>query len=313
MLSYNKEPFIGAALESLGRQTYRDIEFIVIDDCSVDGSLRIVEEWCDMQKFPCRLIRHRVNQGVCRSLNEAIGMARGQYLAFHGSDDLWHPDFLERFVGHMSQLADEVAVLYGDAEVIDERGASLSSSFIDMWRQFDRPPEGKIFYELLKGNFIPAMAVLCRIESIRSVGGYDESLWYEDWDMWLRLAERYEFALAPSQLAKYRVVATSMTQSADWESCRTSSQMAIRLKWLGRDARSDAILEKSLGLPWTAERLYAAGHPRARRYAVAWFWREPRARSLAVAIGAASRLPYPVFQRVSAVALAARRRIRHEV
>ena len=111
-----------ATLESVRGQTFRDFELIIVDDCSTDDSVGIIETWLERTGMPCRFVRHSANQGVCRTVNEILGMARGRYIASLGADDLWHPSMLERFVRRMEESPADVCVVYGDAEVIDEEG-----------------------------------------------------------------------------------------------------------------------------------------------------------------------------------------------
>ena len=84
------------------------------------------------------------------------------------------------------------------------KAASSPQRFLESHPRFDSPPEGQIFHILLEGNFIPSLAALHRLDCLRAVGGYDESLWFEDWDMWLKLADRFSFAYLPEALARYR-------------------------------------------------------------------------------------------------------------
>src|SRR4030095_7748208 len=120
---------------------------------------------------------------------------------------------IENQVRQMEQLPDDVGVLYSDALRIDETGNLLEEKFIEARRQFSCMPEGDMFATLLKKNFIPAMSTLIRRSCYDRVGTYDEKLCYEDFDMWLRIAQEYRFVFSPIISAKYRVVSTSLTQT----------------------------------------------------------------------------------------------------
>jgi GT2 family glycosyltransferase len=114
----------------------------------------------------------------------------------------------------MESLPGTTGVLYSDAYLMDETGNPLRKRFIETYRQFDRMPDGDIHALLWEGNFIPAMATLIRRSVFEEVGLYDENLFYEDWDMWLRISEHYQFAYFPRPTAKYRVSRTSMSKAS---------------------------------------------------------------------------------------------------
>jgi hypothetical protein len=114
----------------------------------------------------------------------------------------------------LEKLPAKTGVAYTDAFQIDEVGKLLPKRFIeDHRRSLTNPPQGDVHEILWRGNFIPAMATLVRAEVYRTIGGYDETLAYEDWDFWLRVSRKYEFAFSPEISAKYRVLATSMIRT----------------------------------------------------------------------------------------------------
>ena len=130
--------------------------------------------------------------------------------------------------------------------------------FIESFGTFDAMPEGLIYEDLLEANFIPAMTVLARRECYETAGPYDETLVYEDWDMWLRLAKRYEFAFSPHVGASYRVVTGSLSSRHEqlWESA-----MRVQLKHIGYSPEWDAVLWRRI-----ARIAYKIDHPQQREY-----------------------------------------------
>ena len=95
MPSYNAAAFQDAAIASVAGQTMENWELIIIDDCSRDGSFEIACRWQDRDSR-ITAIRNEVNSGVAKTRNRGIEMARGQYIAFLDSDDIWLPEKLER-------------------------------------------------------------------------------------------------------------------------------------------------------------------------------------------------------------------------
>lgn len=212
---YNHERFVKACLESIRAQDYPNLQIIVTDDCSRDSSPALIREWMDPNpSLQVAFVQNGQNRGLCKVLNHALSLATGKYISMIATDDTWEPGKISEQVRVMESLPEKVGVLYSDAYQMDESGAPLPKRFIESYRAFDRMPEGDIHDVLWDGNFIPAMTTLIRRSVFEKVGNYDETLFYEDWDMWLRISERYHFAYSPTPAAKYRIVKTSMSKSS---------------------------------------------------------------------------------------------------
>jgi glycosyltransferase involved in cell wall biosynthesis len=194
-------------------QNYPNLELIVNDDASRDDSAAVIQAWLSKNNIPHRFIRQETNQGVCRSSNQAMSLARGKYISGIAADDVWLPGKLLTQVELMERLPEKYGVVYSDALQMDENGRLLLEKFIHTHRHFETMPAGNIHTILWEGNFIPAMTTLIRRDCFEKVGMYDESLYVEDWDMWLRLSRFFEFAYSDKILAKYRLVSTSMVRS----------------------------------------------------------------------------------------------------
>jgi glycosyltransferase involved in cell wall biosynthesis len=212
-LCYNHERFVLECLESIRAQTFQDFRLIITDDASTDRSAELISGWIGRHRPDATFIRHTQNRGLCATLNEALTTVSTKYLAKIATDDLWMPEKLERQSTIMESLPDKVAVLYGDAYQIDEAGTLLPERFLKAYRIVGDPPTGDLFPRLVQRNFIPSLTTMIRMDCLREVGGYDERLAYEDWDMWLRISQRYEFAFFDYVSAKYRIVPNSMVRT----------------------------------------------------------------------------------------------------
>lgn len=208
-LCYNHSRFLIECLESIRAQTFQDFELIIMDDCSTDNSVELIQNWIKSHQINCRFIAHSVNKGICATLNEAILLANGKYIAQIATDDLWLPRKLEIQVTHMEQLPEDVGVLYSDAESIDEKGVFLRN-VSEGWNRTVLYPEGDILADLLLGSFFAVCSTLIRRSCYEKVGMYDERLAYEDYDMMLRIAGCYHFAFSPYISGKWRVVSNSL-------------------------------------------------------------------------------------------------------
>lgn len=232
-LCYNHERYLRACLDSIARQTFQDFELIVCDDASTDGSAALIEAWIAEHRPSATFIRQAANIGICQTLNVALSRAQGRYLSMISTDDMWEADKLERQFRVMEQQPAAVGMAYSDASLMDGDGAAIPGRFIERYRPGRPIPSGDLFIELATNNFIPAMSTMIRTEVLREVGGYDESLAYEDWDMWLRIAERYRIVYVDGALARYRLHTASLTESllkkANVRAAATHCAMAIKL------------------------------------------------------------------------------------
>lgn len=93
--SYNHESFLSEAIESVLNQTFRDFEFIIIDDCSSDNSREIIKYYKERDER-IKIYFHNENRGIARTQNELIDKAQGKFIAFLNSDDVWNKDKLEK-------------------------------------------------------------------------------------------------------------------------------------------------------------------------------------------------------------------------
>lgn len=216
VVNYNFQQYVLETLESIRQQSYGDFERIFIDDCSTDDSVAIAKRWMAEQNVPWKVIVNEKNMGVCATLNKAFNLASGKYISATAGDDIFMPDKLKIQLEHMESAPPDVCAVYSNAYIINERGTQLDKNFIER-RNVKGYPSGKIFDTLLVDNFIPAMSVLLRKDCFDDIGGFDEQLVYEDYDMWLRLASKYKFLYSDYISVQYRVKEKSLSTSIDWD------------------------------------------------------------------------------------------------
>ena len=208
---YNHERFLEASLDSVAAQGFEDMQWIIVDDASEDESPRLITRWVDrhlgqLRRRGVRIewIKHDRNRGFTRTLNEILALAKGTYLCGLSCDDRILPGRIEKALRQFATMASDYVAVYSDAYLIDDAGNRLPELFIEHHRSFTLVPEGDIFTPLLEGNYLPAFGVMVTTQALRYVGGYDESLSYEDYDAWLRLARRGKFAFLSEPLGEYR-------------------------------------------------------------------------------------------------------------
>jgi hypothetical protein len=262
--AYRHERFVEQALDSVAAQTFQDFELIITDDCSPDGTAERIAGWLARTGHPARFFRNQRNLGICKVRNRALSMARGAYLCSLAGDDWYERDRLARQCGFFSTVPTDVGFIYSDVRIWGPDGAVGSSSYLDRYLGAGViPPEDGAFEQLLRGNFVPAPGVMIRRAALEATGGYDESLAYEDYDMWLRLAHRYAVRHLPGIVANYRELGTGMMRSPEWRPRMVRSTIALLSRWLGGEPAHDAILARRIREECLA--LARADRPAARK------------------------------------------------
>jgi glycosyltransferase involved in cell wall biosynthesis len=240
--TYNHARYVEEALDSLLRQTSRDFEVIIIDDASTDGCADVIEAWLARTGYPAQFIRNRSNRGICANRNAALARASGSFVCSLSGDDCYEPERIERQLDCFQAQSEQVAAVYSDMLLVDSASRPLGGSFLELRLQGAAPPQGEIFARILAGNFLPAPATMVRRSAIDTVGGYDESLSFEDLDMWLRLSFRYRFVYLPGALVRYRQHSGSMSDGPQFQPRIHKSYTKILKKWL--DAGLDEELKR---------------------------------------------------------------------
>lgn len=184
--AFNRLAHLRDAIDSVLAQTHSDWELIIADDGSADETRAFLRGIRD-DRIKTLWLQHCGNPGTVR--NRALGEARGVYVAFLDSDDLWDPRKLELQLQHM-QSRRERRWSYTKDRPIDDRGNPLSEANLQPWL----PYEGFIVEPLLKiAAIICTSTVIAERSLVNEVGGFEEGQYFgEDYDLWLRLAMRSE-------------------------------------------------------------------------------------------------------------------------
>lgn len=212
-LCYNQQRFVKEAILSALEQTYENIELIVVDDASIDNSHQIinqmVEKHPEIKYFPLS-----ENLGHCAAFNEGLKKAGGEYIIDLAADDILCPERVEEGVKAFQGGGNTCGVNFSNAERVDESGRHISFHYpVDELGQSVVPvPEGDVFEEVIRRYFICSPTVMFRKDIIDAMGGYDASLAYEDFDLWVRTSRNYKYIYTDKVLMKKRVVSGSAGQ-----------------------------------------------------------------------------------------------------
>lgn len=215
-LSFNTGKYVIETIKSVKEQTYKNIEHIIIDDCSKDNSVELIQNWISANNYKCEFIKHEANLGICKSFNDGLNRANGKYICIV-CDDIFLPEKVERQVAILEKSAENVGVVYSDAYLINDDGSPRYGWFIQNFRQFKEVPSGEIFDSLIDGNFIPAMSVMIPRSVFDEIGFFDENLSFEDYDMWLRISKKFRIIFSDYVSVKYRIYSQNTTATKkDW-------------------------------------------------------------------------------------------------
>jgi len=199
---HNGENFVSETIESVLKQTYSNWEMIIVDDCSTDGGADIVMAYA--AKYPrIRFIRNEKNQGPALTRNTAIREAKGEYIAFLDSDDLWTSDKLEKQISFMMKANYPFTFTYYDQ--ISEEGKFL--------KNVDRLSEKVDYLSTIKSNKIGCLTAVYSVKYFGKV--YMENIAKrQDYTLWLKLLKKVDYAYCvPHILAHYRIRENSVSSN----------------------------------------------------------------------------------------------------
>lgn len=226
--SYNQAHFLEETIHSVLDQDYPEIEYIIVDGGSTDGSVEIIQRYADRLAW---WVSER-DQGQTDALNKGFARATGDIFAWLNSDDTYLPGAVSEAVVYL-QMHHEVGLVYGDANYIDEAGRVLGK-FLS--RQTD-------YRRLLRGFvYIPQQTTFFRSNLWRQVGPLDPTLNYAmDYDLWVQLAKITKLKYIPCLWANFRLHGTSKAVAHDgsvWpDMVRVHKrESGSRFSWLGLKA-----------------------------------------------------------------------------
>jgi glycosyltransferase involved in cell wall biosynthesis len=221
MTVFNAGRFFESSIRSIVTQTFRDFEFLIIDDASTDGSAELAEAWATRDPR-IKVIRNATNKGQTACLNLGLGLARGRWIARHDADDLAHPTRLA--IQHrLTTSRPEIVLLGTNGRIIDEQDrlvglldAPLSQQGITWTAPFLNP--------------FMHTSVMFRAGIIRDeFGGYDQGYQIaQDYELWTRVISKYQGANLPQRLICYRHLTTSMSKIGRKRAFAEAAQVSER-------------------------------------------------------------------------------------
>jgi glycosyltransferase involved in cell wall biosynthesis len=200
--SFNQAHFLEATILSVLNQDYPNLEYIIVDGGSTDGSVDIIRRYSDRLRW---WISEK-DDGQTDAINKGLARAKGDIMAWLNSDDTYLPHAVAEAVEFLCDRP-EVGMVYGDADFINENGGVIG-----------RFPAAQTDYNRLRRGYvhIPQQASFWRAELWKKIGPLDPSFYFAmDYDLWVRLARLAPVEYVPHLWANFRLHSTGKTVAAD--------------------------------------------------------------------------------------------------
>jgi glycosyltransferase involved in cell wall biosynthesis len=265
LATYNYGRYLAGALDSALGQSLKDLEIIVVDDGSTDETKEVMVPYLGNPRVRYFGIEHA---GQPAAKNFGIRLARAPFIAFLDADDLWLPSKLEKQLA-LFAADPAVGVVYSRRWLMDEQGRPL---------HFNQPrlPRGQVLAEMFRQNFICFSSAVVRRSVLDQVGLFDDNLALAiDYDLWLRIGQRFLFDYVDESLVMYRTGHANLSRRTE-ERLKTAALIMDRFLngYGGRDALAPAVVRRA-----QAETYYEialAIRSRSRWAALPWYGRSLR-------------------------------------
>jgi glycosyltransferase involved in cell wall biosynthesis len=256
---FNGAAYLREAIDSALQQVGVSFEVIAVDDGSTDASREVLASYGDRVR---RIFQD--NAGVARARNVGIAAARGEYVAFLDCDDVWLPHKLAAQLERFRQDP-ELGLVYADSEIFCETGVLVASK-----RRLRAPFEGNVLEPLFNDNFITTSSVVVRRKCLDDVGAFREDRRFAtDYDLWLRLAERYRFGYVDRVSVRYRIRPGRLSDNSERRNLDDIALLSDCVRRVPGWSEKDAAVRRRFGVVYfkLGRRCLKAGeHAKSRAY-----------------------------------------------
>ncbi len=245
-LCYNHERFVEEAIRSVLNQTHKNIQLIVVDDASTDNSVNVIRNLVGSNPA-VKFLALSENAGNCKAFNRGLALAKGSFIIDLAADDVLLPNRVEVGVKKLQEMGERFGVHFSDAEIIDAYGAHLynhSDRF-----PHETIPQGDVYKQVIARYFICPPTVMFTRQVAEVLGGYDETLSYEDFDFWVRSSRAFQYVYSPEILVRKRVFKSSLgTKQFKLFSPHSKSTLMVceKILRLNNTAEEQAALHKRI-------------------------------------------------------------------
>jgi glycosyltransferase involved in cell wall biosynthesis len=211
-LSYNHALYISEAIRSVIGQTYPNVQLIVVDDASTDTSITVLKE-LQVAGVQFELLLNKSNLGNCKSFNLGLKKAKGKYIIDLAADDILLPERVAMGVADFENGRDQVGVSFCDTWLVQPDRMRLNTHFQrnEFGELISKVPQGDLYRILIRKHLISAPTMMMRKTMLDSLGGYDETLTYEDFDFWVRSSCQWHYSFVDAVLVEKRILSHSLS------------------------------------------------------------------------------------------------------
>jgi glycosyltransferase involved in cell wall biosynthesis len=188
------------------------LQLVVVDDASSDSTVSVVESLLESGlKFD--FIINETNLGNCKAFNLGLKKASGKYIIDLAADDILMPERIARGVADFEKGSEQIGVSFCDTWLVQPDRLRLRTHFRrnESGELLETVPSGDLYQVLIRRHLISAPTMMMRKAMLDSLGGYDETLAYEDFDFWVRSARKWHYSFVDTVLVEKRILASSLS------------------------------------------------------------------------------------------------------
>lgn len=243
MANYNHAQYIGESLNAILSQSIKPLEIIIVDDCSTDNSVEVIEQLMKTEPL-IRLVRNETNQGANFSFNYGADLAQGDYLCLPSADDRILPGFFEKSLSLLAQYP-TAGLCCSHPAFLDDATGEIDTH--DNWFRLDDhsryvSPEELVNVVGPNGLWIAGHTCMVRRDAFLAVGKYIPSMkWYCDWFVFHVIAFRHGICYIPEPLSALRVLATSYSAMGSQDTQAETQVIKQLVKLLKMEQYQDVI------------------------------------------------------------------------
>jgi glycosyltransferase involved in cell wall biosynthesis len=208
-ISMNHEKYVEQGALSVLNQSWSELEILFVDNNSADRTFEIADVVFRNSGFPYKGFKRKENYGISANLNFLLKEANGEFIAVLSGDDWWDNDNLMMKINYLNDHQ-QVGLVYGNGYKFFQY-ENRKHLFYDKMQK-----SGNLFSDLLKGNLFFAVSVISRREMLEQIGGYDEQMPMEDWDMYLRMAEQHEIGYLDNPTCYSRITGKNLSNNIEF-------------------------------------------------------------------------------------------------